>query len=96
MKVKKIMMDYATTGLPTIEKKTQQDLILHLRWKTFEWEGHTLPYYDIKHLGFNLYALKTDFRLHDFCFRPRWYQMTKFWLFFNCKRLVDFIKFLRG
>ena len=95
MKVKQIIMMHESMGLPTLEKKTERTLTLHLYWRTFEWEGGKYPYSDIEHLGHNLYALKTCFRLHDFCFRPKWYQILKFSLYFNAKKLVELAKFIK-
>ena len=43
MKVNRIMMEYANYGLPTIEKKLNENLKIHLWFKTFELGKRIIP-----------------------------------------------------
>ena len=51
MKVNRIMMEYANYGLPTIEKKINENIAIHLWFNTFEWGDGTFPFKKIKQIG---------------------------------------------
>ena len=96
MKVERIMMVYANYGLPTIEKKLNEKLKIHLWFNTFEWRDGSFQFKKIKQIGINLFAIESDFRIHDFCFKPKWYQFIKFYSYFYSKKIINFVKMMIG
>ena len=94
MKVNRIMMEYANYGLPTIEKKLNENLKIHLRFKTFEWGNGLFPFKKIKQIGVNLFAIESDLRTYDFCFKTKWYQCMKFYPYFYGKKIINFVKMM--
>lgn len=96
MKVKRIMMEYANYGLPTIEKKINENIAIHLWFNTFECGDGTFPFKKIKQIGVNLFAIESDFRTYDFCFKPKWYQFMKFYSYFYGKKIINFVKMMIG
>ena len=50
MKVNRIMMEYANYGLPTIEKKINENIAIHLWFNTFECGDGTFPFKKIKQI----------------------------------------------
>lgn len=94
MKVERIMMEYANYGLPTIEKKLNEKLQIHLWFKTFSCENGTFPFKKIKRIGGNLFTLESDFRRQDFCFRTKWRQSIKIYLYTYGKKIINFIKMM--
>ena len=92
MKIKRIIMEYENYGLPTRENRTTQNIRLHLFYKTFEHGNSVFSYENIKQINFNLFAIESFFRLHDFCFRPKWYQCLKFYSYFYINKIVDLLK----
>ena len=94
MKVERIMMEYANYGLPTIEKKLNEKIKIHLLFNTFEWRDGTFQFEEIKQIGVNLFAIKSVFGMHHFCFRPKWYQFMKIYLYFYGNKIINFVKMI--
>lgn len=82
MKVYRITLECQGVGYPPMERMLHRELRIHLRRRTFEWMGAEFPFYGIKRVMGNLFALRSQFYLYDFCFRPSWYQIVKFYLYY--------------
>lgn len=98
MKVKRIIMTYAGYGLPTIEKETKENITLHLYYKTFDLNNDFYKYKNIRQIGFNLYQIEWEFKdkvNYDFCFKPKWYQLIKFYLYFYGCKIINLLKLLK-
>ena len=96
MKVNRIMMEYVNYGLPTDEKKTNENIVIHLWFNTFECGDGTFPFKKIKQIGVNLFAIESVFRKYDYCFKPKWYQFMKFYSYFYGKKIINFVKMMIG
>ena len=79
-------------GLPTIEKKMNENMKIHLWLKVFEFPYGTFPFQNIKQLRGNLFAIENDLGMYNFCFRPKWYQIIKFYSYYYSKYIINLIQ----
>lgn len=90
MKVKQIMLSYNNKyGMPYKEVKQNKQIKIHLYLKTFVYNNQIFPYSEIKQKKLNLYSIKNDLGEHNFCFRPRWYQLPKFLTYYYIRKLLQ-------
>lgn len=77
-----------------IEYKNNDYITIHFLSKTFLWDNKLQPYYKIKRISGLLFALVSDFRISDLCFRPKWYQVPFVLFFVYWQRRFDIIKYI--
>lgn len=94
MTVTRIVLEREGYGLPTKERRTNEDVRIRCFLGKFIYGGETYPIYGIKHIEGNLYAMENVFKWHNYAFRPKWFQYPKLAMYYIKMSAMKIVNFL--